>query len=141
MKEQEIIEKQNANDNKLLYLIKLGMFFHAYEAAAYALANVTHYRVIEKLRRHGTKLLTAGFPSDQLPKVISKIENAGGKVKVVSDVLVEFSNIKFTAVTAEHPQEKEDSGIVDMIRQYDLSKSTPLSAINFIACLQDKLKC
>jgi|GEM_PF-2755379 len=139
MKEQEIVEKQRAGDNKLLYLMKVGMFFHAYEAAAYALSNVTHYRVIEKLRRHGAKLVTAGFPVNQLPKVISQIENAGGKVKVVSDVLVEFSDINFTAVSVEHSH--TDDNIVDMIRRYDLSKSTPLGAINFIACLQDKLKC
>lgn len=138
MNEQEIIAKQEESGNTLLYLMKVGMFFHAYGTAAYALSHVAHYRVIEKLRRHG-KLVTAGFPVSRLSHVIETIKGAGGKVNVVSDNMVEFSDVDISTVKAEH-QHDEKGNILKTIRDYDLSNSTPLGAINFIARLQEELK-
>jgi DNA mismatch repair ATPase MutS len=137
MNEQEIIAKQEESGNALLYLMKMGMFFHAYGAAAYALSHV-HYRVIEKLRCHGVKLVTAGFPVSRLSHVIEKIKEVGGKVNVVSDNIVEFSDVDTSMVKAEHQLGVEN--ILKIIRDYDLSNSTPLGAINFIARLQETLK-
>lgn len=31
MKELELIEKQKSGDNKYLHLVKVGMFYHAYD--------------------------------------------------------------------------------------------------------------
>ena len=45
MTEQELIRKQEEGGNETLYLMKVGMFFHAYDAGAFALARLMHYRV------------------------------------------------------------------------------------------------
>lgn len=51
MTEQELIRKQEEGGNETLYLMKVGMFFHAYDAGAFALARLMHYRVKRKARK------------------------------------------------------------------------------------------
>ena len=62
MTEQELIRKQEEGGNETLYLMKVGMFFHAYDAGAFALARLMHYRVKRKARKGGREVLVAGFP-------------------------------------------------------------------------------
>ena len=85
MTEQELIKKQEEGGNSTLYLMKVGMFFHAYEAGAFALARLMHYRVKRKARKGGREVLMAGFPADRLEVVAERIVAAGGKVLSQTD--------------------------------------------------------
>jgi hypothetical protein len=146
IKEQELINRQEESGNEVLCLMKIGFFFHAYNAGAYALARVMKYRVARKVRRSGLEMMTAGFPSDNLPSVLECIKAAGGRILSQTDDRIEFTGIDCTSegiivvepekkpkVPAGSPQETE---LAKIIRSYDLLHSTPLDAITFIGRLQ-----
>lgn len=153
MTEQELIKKQEEGGNETLYLMKVGMFFHAYEAGAFALARVMHYRVKRKPRKGGREVLVAGFPADHLPVVAERIRAAGGKVLTQTDTWVEFAGLDCTAdaalvdepkaVNAGKPQTATEDKADEWKRKilsFDLSQSTPLQALNFLASVQNELK-
>ena len=48
MTEKEVLQQQDANQQKAFYLIAVGMFYHAYGCGAFALARATGYRVLRK---------------------------------------------------------------------------------------------
>ena len=50
MKERDLIGLQEKADNQKLYLIKVGMFYHAYNAGAYAIAKLMHYNTSVPLK-------------------------------------------------------------------------------------------
>ena len=154
MTEQELIKKQEEGGNETLYLMKVGMFFHAYEAGAFALARLMHYRVKRKARKGGREVLVAGFPADSLPTVAERIAAAGGKVLAKTDTWVEFAGLdatqddtliddtKTAAATCESRirTERRTEEWKRRILDYDLSESTPLQALNFLAAVQRELK-
>lgn len=153
MTEQELIRKQEAGGNATLYLMKVGMFFHAYGAGAFALARLMHYRVKRKARKGGREVLVAGFPADSLPTVTERIEAAGGKVLVQTDTWVEFTGLDATEDAAlispaltpdpaasENRTASEAEEWKRRILDYDLSGSTPLQALNFLADVQRELR-
>ena len=143
IKEQELINRQEESGNEVLCLMKIGYFFHAYNAGAYALARVMKYRVRKKVRRSGLEMITAGFPTDNLPSVLELIRAAGGQILSQTDDCIEFTGIDCTSegIVVLEPEKKvklepQDTAVVEAIRSYDLSRSTPLDALNFIAKLQ-----
>ncbi|KAA5378606.1 hypothetical protein F2Y44_22510 [Phocaeicola dorei] len=150
MTEQELIRKQEEGGNETLYLMKVGMFFHAYDAGAFALARLMHYRVKRKARKGGREVLVAGFPADSLPTVAERIAAAGGKVLAKTDTWVEFAGLDATEdatliddipadtkkTVPENPTREWERKIMD----YDLSCTTPLDALNFLAGIQKELK-
>lgn len=148
MTEQELIDKQEKGNNETLYLMKVGMFFHAYGAGAFALARLMHYRVKRKARKGGREVLVAGFPADSLPTVAERIAAAGGKVLAKTDTWVEFAGLDATQddtlidaadtkkTVPENPTREWERKIMD----YDLSCATPLDALNFLAGIQKELK-
>ena len=149
MTEQELIKKQEAGGNETLYLMKVGMFFHAYNAGAFALARLMHYRVKRKARKGGREVLVAGFPADSLPTVAERIEAAGGKMLSKTDVWVEFTGLDATeddtlidepADTKKTVPENPTGEWERKIMGYDLSCATPLDALNFLAGIQKELK-
>lgn len=153
MTEQELIARQEEGNNETLYLMKVGMFFHAYEAGAFALARLMHYRVKHKPRKGGREVLVAGFPADNLPVVAERIRAAGGKVLTQTDTWVEFAGLDCTAdaalvdepkaVVAGGPQTATEGKADEWKRKildYDLSCSTPLDAMNFLSAVQKELR-
>lgn len=153
MTELELIAKQEEGNNETLYLMKVGMFFHAYEAGAFALARLMHYRVKRKFRKGGREVLVAGFPANSLSVVTEHIYAAGGKVLAQTDTWVEFAGLDCTADAAlvdeakvvaadkpEVPVEDKADGWKKKILDYDLSHSTPLDAMNFLSAMQKELR-
>jgi len=148
IKEQELINRQEESGNEVLCLMKIGFFFHAYNAGAYALARVMKYRVARKVRRSGLEMMTAGFPSEKLPSVLESITAAGGRILSQTDDCVKFTGIDYASdgivviekekkakvLTQDEPL--HESELAKMIRSYDLLHSTPLDAITFIGRLQ-----
>jgi hypothetical protein len=149
IKEQELIKKQEESGNEVLCLMKIGYFFHAYNAGAYALARVMKYRVRKKVRRSGLEMITAGFPTDNLPLVLELITVAGGKILSQTDDWIEFTGIDCTSegIVVVEPEKKpkapkvpeessQESDLAKVIRSFDLLHSTPLDAVNFIGHLK-----
>ena len=152
IKEQELINRQEESGNEVLCLMKMGFFFHAYNAGAYALARVMKYRVRKKVRRSGLEMITAGFPVDNLQSVLECIKAAGGRILSQTDDYVEFTAIDCTSdgimVIEKEKKAKvlapdeplQESELAKIIRSYDLSRSTPLDAMSFIVRLQTLLQ-
>ena len=149
IKEQELINRQEESGNEVLCLMKIGYFFHAYNAGAYALARVMKYRVRKKVRRSGLEMVTAGFPADNLQAVLEFITAAGGQILSQTDDWIEFTGIDYTSdgivvmETEKKPKapkvpegSSQESDLAKIIRSFDLSHSTPLDAIVFIGHLQ-----
>jgi len=150
IKEQELIKKQEESGNEVLCLMKIGYFFHAYNAGAYALARVMKYRVRKKVRRSGLEIITAGFPADNLQSVLECIKAAGGHILSQTDDWIEFTGIDCTSegielvelekkkkVLPEQVEPIKESELSKIIRSYDLSRSTPIEAMIFISKLQE----
>lgn len=148
MTEQELIGMQEANGNQTFYLMKVGLFFHAYNAGAYALARVTGYRVKRKKRKKGKEVLIAGFPAGCLTAVMDKLRNAGGTVVSQTELWIEFTGIDGSEdksfvdplLACQEIKEIKNKGIAERILSFNLSDSTPLEAMNFIASLQKEVK-
>ena len=150
MTEQELIRKQEEGGNETFYLMKVGMFFHAYNAGAFALARVMHYRVKRKPRKGGREVLTAGFPANSLPTVMERIAAAGGNILSHSDTWVEFSGLDCTpddtlvdepvANTKQTSSNNASEAWKRKILDYDLSYATPLDAMNFLSKVQRELR-
>lgn len=142
MKELELIEKQKSGDNKYLYLVKVGMFYHAYDAAAYAISRLMHYKIKRKHRRGGD-VLVAGFPISGIQKVIDMITSAGGEVSKEAEDVIVFSGIDASAdekMIVEEKDIKQNMAInyplVDAIKSFDLMNSSPMNAMHFISVLK-----
>jgi len=142
MKELELIKKQKSSDNKYLYLVKVGMFYHAYDAAAYAISRLMHYKIKRKHRRAGD-VLVAGFPISGIQKAIDMITSAGGEISKEAEDVIVFSGIDASADEKMIVEEKEikqnmaiNYPLVDAIKSFDLMNSSPMNAMHFISVLK-----
>lgn len=140
MKERDLIGLQEKADNQKLYLIKVGMFYHAYNAGAYAIAKLMHYKIKRKHRKEGD-ILVAGFPVANLQNVIRCIEDKGGTICRETEDNVTFSGLDIipdaTLIEKEEPAvELADTALKDAIRNFDLMNSSPMNAMNFISILK-----
>ena len=144
MKEAIIIEMQKNSSGKNMYLVKVGMFYHAYDSAAFAIARLMHYKVKRKHRRCG-EVLVAGFPIPQLENIIKKIVEAGGMMVEKNDDYIVFSGIDSSAdnsLVVDDVQKQTsnikfvDTPLREAIRNYDLMNSSPMNAMNFISILK-----
>ena len=144
MKEMDIIEMQKNSSGKNMYLVKVGMFYHAYDSAAFAIARLMHYKVKRKHRRCGD-VLVAGFPIPQLENIIKKIVEAGGMMAEKNDDYIVFSGIDSSAdnsLVVDDVQKQTsnikfvDTPLREAIRNYDLMNSSPMNAMNFISILK-----
>lgn len=153
MTERELIEQQNINGCDVFYLLKVGMFYHAYEKGAFALAGLMNYSVRRKRRKGLGKILVSGFPLQSLPKVINRIQEENGTVETIDEGLYVFSGIGFSTdfpVIEETESERiiwktdiDDSLIHDIIREIDsfeIGNSTPIDALLFIQKIQSKIR-
>jgi hypothetical protein len=141
--EGDVIAEQRESRNHVLYLVKKGIFFHAYDAGAYALFRVMHYRVKRKVRKNGLEVLAAGFPADKIGVVLEHIEEHGGQVLLVADDWVQFTGVNPTpdgipVVDEDKPMSsrKMELTVLSQLRMYDLRHATPLDTMNFVARLK-----
>ena len=155
MTEKEILQEQESNGQTAFYLIAVGMFYHAYGNGAFALSRATGYRVLRKHRKGGG-ILTCGFPANQLDTVLQRIREAGGEVEQTGDKAFLFRGLDGTAdeklIAEQKPQivtspqkekplsEASFSWLADELLSFNLSLSTPMDAMNLIACLQRRLR-
>ena len=165
MTEKEVLDLQQQSGNQKFYLILVGSFLHAYGNGAFALSRATGYRVMRKPRKQLGEILTTGFPISQLDSVRNKIYDAGGEIEKVDEKTWIFRGIDGKpdeSVISEiinptsgpflrpsgskrpfgssAPKRGGELGLVDEIIGFNLSMSTPMDAMNFIAKLQQQLK-
>ena len=151
MTEKEVLDLQNERGNQEFFLILIGSFLHAYGHGAFALSRCTGYRVIRKQRKQLGEVLTAGFPIAKLDSVSEKILAAGGEIENVDEKTWIFRGIDGTpdesmiseSLTPNSPPllgEGAGVGLADEILGFNLSLSTPMDAMNFIAKLQQQIK-
>ena len=159
MTEKEVLDLQQQSGNQKFYLILIGSFVHAYGNGAFALSRATGYRVMCKQRKQLGEILTTGFPIAQLDNVRNKIFDAGGEMEKVDDKTWFFSGIdgtpdesiifvpdKFTPIPSQaaKPSGGNQKGTEQELREtllgFNLSMSTPMDAMNFIAKLQQRIK-
>lgn len=154
MTEQELIDRQRARSDGTFYLMKVGMFYHAYDAGAYALARTMGYRVKCKPRKGGDGVLVSGFPIASLEKVAARMAEQGIRLTCAADDdrLYAFSGADATPdqTLVDHPpagiprsrnvRRPGGDGLTakldELILSFDLAGSTPMDAMNFVAALQ-----
>ena len=155
MTEKEILQQQESSGQTAFYLIAVGMFYHAYDCGAFALAHATGYSVLRKHRRSGD-ILVCGFPANQLDSVLQRIREAGGKVEQKGEKIFLFHGLDGTPdeklIAEPRPQtvtsasdEVSQSGasfswLAEELLSFNLSLSTPMDAMNLIARLQKWLR-
>lgn len=155
MTEQEILKRQAETGNREFFLMLVGKFLHAYGNGAFALARATGYRVLRKQRRGGD-VLTCGFPMGSLEQVRQRLHEAGGIVEKLDEKTYLFRGPDGTPdpQLVSEPQPKPaaqpgkaaaaeqgggDHWLVEAVRGYNLSLSTPVDAMLFVRNLQQQL--
>ena len=121
MTERELIQQQQELGDSRFLVTRSGKFFSAYGCGAFALARATGYRVMHRQRKGGNFVLTTGFPESHVGKVMEQIIAAeGGQDRKGS-------------------KSSYDNSLQAMILSFDLSRSTPMDAMNFIDLLQKRI--
>lgn len=153
MTEKELIDRQQEYGDKRFVVTRSGKFFSAYDCGAFALARATGYRVMRRPRKGGHFVLTVGFPESRLEAVMGHIVDCGGTVERQETDYFIFSNVDGSAderLVSEQKMPEKHGGKNDMAREdetclrkqilaFDLSRSTPMDAMNFIDMLQKQI--
>lgn len=153
MTENELEQRQQEYGDKMFVVTKSGKFFSAYGCGAFALARATGYRVMRRHRKGGHFVLTTGFPESRIENVLEQIVACGGKIVEQDTDSFVFSGIdggeddglvsdqKPTVPRHGKENKKQVSGdsLQALILSFDLSRSTPMEAMNFIDRLQKRI--
>ena len=160
MTEKDVLDLQEKSGNREFYLMLVGKFLLAYGHGAFALSRATGYRVMRKPRKDGS-VITCGFPIERFETVLLRVRDAGGQIEPLEQRLYRFCGLDGTpdermvceqksAVRRKAAELALDlepapaglggSWLVDSLLSFNLSMSTPLDAMNFIARLQQRLR-
>jgi hypothetical protein len=158
MTEQQVIALQAQSGRS--YLLQVGLFVHAYEGAAFAMARLTGYKVRRVHRRKGDVVLL-GFSSRQLDAVCQRLREAGIEVSQEAEGLWAFEGGDTTAderlVSAVATDKPATAAPVEPMTPapadaatpaermlaaevlgYNLATSTPMAALLFLSDLQQR---
>lgn len=144
MTEQEIIALQASGPT--CYLLQVGMFVHAYEGAAFAIARLTGYKV-RRVHRKAGDIRTLGFTASQLGGVTNKLQGAGITLRQEAEGLWTFeggdtSEDESLVVEAKPAKAAlsatAEKTLLDEVLGYNLATSTPMAAILFLSDLQQR---
>ena len=141
MTEQEIIKEQQATG--INYLMRVGLFYHAYDGAAFALARLTGYQVRRVHRRQGDIFLT-GFSATSFDKVRTVLADAGITLQGDGDLWwFEGGDTSEDLSMVSEPkpakvEKPEADGLLKEVMAFNLSASTPMDAMIFLSNLQRK---
>ena len=156
MSEKEILEKQQQAGEHEFYLVRIGLFLRAYSNGAFALARTTGYRVMRKQRKSGA-IEVCGFPANQFQLVRPRLETAGAQLEELGEDMWLIHGLDGTPdeslVTVEPPRTKGRTMTVvhtggqspidwltEAIKNFNLSLSTPMDAMQFVSVLQQELR-
>ena len=131
------------------FLMKVGLFIHAYEGAAFAIHRLTGYKIRLVHRRTGD-IRMLGFNASQQELVRGRLLEAGIKLRDEADGLWSFeggdttadeSLITVTKTTKERSNETtaaqtSEKTLLAEVMGFNLSASTPMEAMIFLSDLQ-----
>ena len=147
MTEKEIVELQRSGDTR--YLMQVGMFIHAYEGAAFAMARLTGYKVRLVHRKTGD-IRMLGFNASQMESVWELMRKAGIILNEKGEKLWAFEGGDTTEdsglITQPKPRKEKvveaqttaavENTLADEVLAYNLAASTPMEAMLFLSDLQ-----
>lgn len=84
MKVAEAIAEQEKTDGRRLYLIQQGLFFHAFNACAAFMQNITGYR-IRAVPLAGHTVHQLGIPCSAIDGVLQRLKQAHPEVEISTD--------------------------------------------------------
>ena len=164
MTERELIDRQH-NDG-CYYLMQVGLFWHAYEEGAFALARITGYGVRRLKRRDNTIVHLLGFPDSSLKHVEEilcqhsiSLDVVNGDTRLLcfcgGDGSFDETFVREHRKTPSQQQGQSvnpgmdmESGVkidtmgkqlVNEVRDYDLLNATPIDALMFVTKLKRML--
>lgn len=155
MSEQEIIQSQQ--DGRRHYLLLVGMFYHAYEGAAFALGRITGYR-IRKVHRKQGDVRVLGFVATQFDRVRVMLADRGIQLHRGDDegrlwwfeggdptpdesMITDASSGKERQKTVNdqptpHSSAEHDHAIAEAVMHFNVASATPIEALLLISQLQ-----
>ena len=133
MTERELIQQQQELGDSRFLVTRSGKFFSAYGCGAFALARATGYRVMHRQRKGGNFVLTTGFPESHVGKVMEQIDGSE------AEALVSIPEKTEGGQDRKGSKSSYDNSLQAMILSFDLSRSTPMDAMNFIDLLQKRI--
>ena len=150
---KEIIELQDTTGH--LYLLRQGLFYRGYNQTAAFLSNTLGYRLFSREVKScgGKRLFYVGFPATAKEKVFESAKKQGGVIEQSSDNVLVISGISIMydesalSLSVQTPSgskgkraaRREESSLAADITDFNLTGSTPMECMNFIARLQDRL--
>ena len=144
MTEQEIIALQASGPT--CYLLQVGMFVHAYEGAAFAMARLTGYKV-RRVHRKAGDIRLLGFTATQLDGVTAKLKEGGITLHKEAEGLWYFeggdTSEDLSLIVETKPAKVAVSAtaektLLDEVLGYNLATSTPMAAMLFLSDLQQR---
>ena len=161
MTEREILDRQEQGGQREFYLVRVGMFLRAYGHGAFALSRATGYRVVRQQRKRGV-VDVCGFPSAQLELVRQRLQAAGAEVEQGDGDAWLFRGIDGTpddSLVAEDrtggqtpcatprtvglspcAEPAAGSWLLEAVKGFNLSQSTPMDAMVFMNTLQQEIR-
>ena len=136
MTERELIQQQQELGDSRFLVTRSGKFFSAYGCGAFALARATGYRVMHRQRKGGNFVLTTGGKIDRQDDgsfVFSGIDGSE------AEALVSIPEKTEGGQDRKGSKSSYDNSLQAMILSFDLSRSTPMDAMNFIDLLQKRI--
>lgn len=145
----QIIQQQKKEEGKLIFLIRRGNFYNAFNEGAFAFGRICHYRVRKKSMADGTVYYKLGFPPSSLGRVKDCMTQSGGSIVEQND---DASIIKIAGLDTSYDENLIDTDdpsllmsrrkprrlkgskadVEQMIVDYDIGNSTPLEAMMFL---------
>ena len=112
------------------------------------------YRILEKpVKSCPEALFYVGFPASSLSKAADAVRARGGEweesgddLAIISGVNMEYDPQALAAAASQRPgkvrtgQRRKAASLERRIASFDLTASTPLECMNFIAVLQNELR-
>lgn len=125
--------------------MQVGMFIHAYEGAAFAMARLTGYKV-RRVHRKAGDIRTLGFTASQLDSITAKLKEAGITLRQEAEGLwvfeggdaTEDESLVAEPKPAKAPKPEVEKTLLDEVLGYNLAASTPMAAMLFLSDLQQR---
>ncbi|MDD6913285.1 hypothetical protein [Phocaeicola plebeius] len=140
MREKEIIAMQEEAADKVFYLQKVGMFYQAYNHAAFALRHLMGYKIKQYTRRGKEGVCMAGFPVSLLDSVLEKVKENGGSFSFMDEKknLVSFMGVDGSEVETV-VAEKCCPDVLTLYHSY-LEKLSCEDKLKLIVMLAERMK-
>ncbi|MCC8187979.1 MAG: hypothetical protein LIP08_10905 [Bacteroides sp.] len=158
---KEVLNKQETTGH--LFLVRQGLFLRGYNSGALMLEKLLGYKAQRVfLKVCAAEVCIAGFPSQNLSRVLATVEKAGGKIVMQNEQTVEIEGLDYPCTpeiirqypekeplspvattlpgTSSVPRKQEVTTVEKIITRrvldYNLSASTPMEAMLFLSALQ-----